>query len=144
MTNFLFFSFECEAEDLFEHVGSILVNISKMEAGRKILLDPKRGLLKQIIPQFDSTSPLRKKGVWWLKKWLSWWFNKKHFKKKWKPALTWDETKILFSVYLMHWCPFFFLKKKGLVSQFAISRFNLVFYLNVEGIFSWVSYLCCK
>ncbi|XP_058083804.1 uncharacterized protein LOC131231573 [Magnolia sinica] len=51
------------AEDPFEHVASILVNISKMEAGRKILLDPKRGLLKQIIPQFDSTNPLRKKGV---------------------------------------------------------------------------------
>ncbi|XP_043704570.1 protein HGH1 homolog [Telopea speciosissima] len=50
-------------EDPFEHVGSILVNISKMEAGRKLLLDPKRGLLKQIIRQFDSTSPLRKKGV---------------------------------------------------------------------------------
>ncbi|KAJ8445461.1 hypothetical protein Cgig2_031274 [Carnegiea gigantea] len=49
--------------DPFEHVGSILVNISKMEAGRKFLLDPKRGLLKQIIMQFDSKSSLRKKGV---------------------------------------------------------------------------------
>nr|DAD34857.1 TPA_asm: hypothetical protein HUJ06_005497 [Nelumbo nucifera] len=34
-----------------------------MEVGRKILLDPKRGLLKQIIRQFDSASPLRRKGV---------------------------------------------------------------------------------
>ncbi|XP_021722906.1 protein HGH1 homolog isoform X1 [Chenopodium quinoa] len=50
-------------DDPFEHVGSILVNISKKEAGRKILLDPKRGLLKQIIMQFDSTSLLRKRGV---------------------------------------------------------------------------------
>lgn len=50
-------------DDPFELVGSILVNISKKEAGRKILLDPKRGLLKQIIMQFDSTNPLRKKGV---------------------------------------------------------------------------------
>lgn len=49
--------------DPFEHVGFVLVNISKKEAGRKLLLDPKRGLLKQIIMQFDSTSPLRKKGV---------------------------------------------------------------------------------
>ncbi|KAL3511133.1 hypothetical protein ACH5RR_030534 [Cinchona calisaya] len=49
--------------DPFEHVASVLVNISKKEAGRKLLLDPKRGLLKQIIRQFDSTSPLRKKGV---------------------------------------------------------------------------------
>ncbi|KAJ4711335.1 ARM repeat superfamily protein [Melia azedarach] len=51
------------SDDPFEHVGSILVNISKKEAGRKILLDSKRGLLKQIIRQFDSSSSLRKKGV---------------------------------------------------------------------------------
>lgn len=51
------------SEDAFEHVGSILVNISKQEAGRKLLLDPKRGLLKQIVRQFDSTSSLRRKGV---------------------------------------------------------------------------------
>lgn len=50
-------------DDPFDHVGSILVNISKKEAGRKMLLDSKRGLLKQILRQFDSTSPLRKKGV---------------------------------------------------------------------------------
>ncbi|CAK9183753.1 unnamed protein product [Ilex paraguariensis] len=49
--------------DSFEHVGSVLVNITKKEAGRKLILDPKRGLLKQIIRQFDSTSTLRKKGV---------------------------------------------------------------------------------
>jgi hypothetical protein len=52
------------ADDPFDHVGSILVNISKKEAGRKMLLDSKRGLLKQILRQFDSTSPLRKKGVY--------------------------------------------------------------------------------
>ncbi|KAF9591052.1 hypothetical protein IFM89_001262 [Coptis chinensis] len=52
-----------KGEDPFEHVGSILVNISRVEEGRKYILDPKRGLLKQIIRQFDSTSLLRKKGV---------------------------------------------------------------------------------
>ncbi|XP_023551596.1 protein HGH1 homolog [Cucurbita pepo subsp. pepo] len=51
------------SDDPFEHVASILVNISKKEAGRKLLLDPKRGLLKQIIRQYDSTSQLRKNGV---------------------------------------------------------------------------------
>uniref|UniRef100_A0A2P2K4M8 Protein HGH1 homolog n=1 Tax=Rhizophora mucronata TaxID=61149 RepID=A0A2P2K4M8_RHIMU len=50
-------------DDPFDHVGSILVNISHKEAGRKLLLDPKRGLLKQILRQFDSISPLRRKGV---------------------------------------------------------------------------------
>lgn len=39
------------------------MNISKMEAGRKILLDPKRGLLKQIVQNSDAKSPVRKKGV---------------------------------------------------------------------------------
>ncbi|GJN20565.1 hypothetical protein PR202_gb07957 [Eleusine coracana subsp. coracana] len=52
-----------EEQDTFEHVASILVNISKVEAGRRILMEPKRGLLKQIIRQFDSTNQLRKKGV---------------------------------------------------------------------------------
>ncbi|XP_031744985.1 protein HGH1 homolog isoform X3 [Cucumis sativus] len=50
-------------DDPFEHVASILVNISKKEAGRKLLLDPNRGLLKQIIRQYDSNSQLRKNGV---------------------------------------------------------------------------------
>ncbi|KAL3636259.1 hypothetical protein CASFOL_020806 [Castilleja foliolosa] len=49
--------------DPYEHVASILVNISQNEEGRKLLLDPKRGLLKQIIRQFDSPSTLRKTGV---------------------------------------------------------------------------------
>ncbi|XP_010926545.2 uncharacterized protein [Elaeis guineensis] len=56
-------SVESTAEDTFEHVASILVNISKVQAGRKVLLDSKRGLLKQVIRQFDSTNSLRKKGV---------------------------------------------------------------------------------
>nr|GEU70807.1 hypothetical protein [Tanacetum cinerariifolium] len=50
-------------DDPFGHVGSILVNVSQNKVGRSLLLDPKRGLLKQIIRQFDSTSLLRKKGV---------------------------------------------------------------------------------
>ncbi|XP_050203500.1 uncharacterized protein LOC126653610 isoform X2 [Mercurialis annua] len=51
-------------DDPFDHVGSIIVNISQKESGRKMLLDPKRGLIKQILRQFDSTSTLRKKGVY--------------------------------------------------------------------------------
>ncbi|XP_062111626.1 uncharacterized protein LOC133823063 [Humulus lupulus] len=51
-------------EDAFEHVGSILVNISKNKAGRELLLDPKRGLLKQMVRQFDSPNSLRRKGVY--------------------------------------------------------------------------------
>ncbi|URE05437.1 hypothetical protein MUK42_09181 [Musa troglodytarum] len=51
---------DSKAEDTFEHVASVLVNISKVEAGRKILLEPKRGLLKQAICQLDSSNPLKK------------------------------------------------------------------------------------
>ncbi|GJU75833.1 protein HGH1 [Tanacetum coccineum] len=54
---------EKKADDPFGHVGLILVNVSQNKVGRSLLLDPKRGLLKQIIRQFDSTSLLRKKGV---------------------------------------------------------------------------------
>ncbi|KAH0452762.1 hypothetical protein IEQ34_017086 [Dendrobium chrysotoxum] len=50
-------------EGTYEHVASIIVNVSKMEAGRRILLQPKGSLLKQIIRQSDSENPLRKKGV---------------------------------------------------------------------------------
>ncbi|WVZ58936.1 hypothetical protein U9M48_009152 [Paspalum notatum var. saurae] len=56
-------SSDSEDQDIFEYVASILVNISKVEAGRRTLMEPKRGLLKQIIRQFDSTNQLRKKGV---------------------------------------------------------------------------------
>uniref|UniRef100_J3N2J1 Protein HGH1 homolog n=2 Tax=Oryza brachyantha TaxID=4533 RepID=J3N2J1_ORYBR len=56
-------SSESEDEDTYEHVASVLVNISKVEAGRRILMEPKRGLLKQIIRQSDSVNQLRKKGV---------------------------------------------------------------------------------
>ncbi|KAL5223722.1 hypothetical protein ABZP36_010361 [Zizania latifolia] len=56
-------SSESEDEDIFEHVASILVNISQVEAGRRILMEPKRCLLKQIVRQSDSTNQLRKKGV---------------------------------------------------------------------------------
>jgi hypothetical protein len=58
-----FFFYKNAEQDIFEYVASILVNISKVEAGRRILMEPKRGLLKQIIRQFDSTNQLRKKGV---------------------------------------------------------------------------------
>lgn len=50
-------------EDPYGHIGSVLVNISRMEIGRKLLLDPKRSLLKIIIRQSDSPSLLRRKGV---------------------------------------------------------------------------------
>ncbi|XP_057870207.2 uncharacterized protein LOC131076879 isoform X3 [Cryptomeria japonica] len=49
-------------EDPYGHIGSILMNISRMETGRKLLLDPKWSLLKQLLRQIDSPSTLRRKG----------------------------------------------------------------------------------
>ncbi|KAL3336957.1 hypothetical protein AABB24_029569 [Solanum stoloniferum] len=58
-----FCSSSCDGKvDPFEHVASVLVNISKKEHGRKLLLDQKRCLLKQIVRN-DSKSLLRKRGV---------------------------------------------------------------------------------
>ncbi|KAH7315787.1 hypothetical protein KP509_21G065300 [Ceratopteris richardii] len=50
-------------EDYYEHVASILVNVTQRESGRRLILDPKKGLLKQILPHSDSTSLVRRKGV---------------------------------------------------------------------------------
>lgn len=51
------------AEDDYEHVGTILVNVTREESGRLLLLDPQRGLLRQILPQIDSRSLTRRQGV---------------------------------------------------------------------------------
>lgn len=53
----------CYLGDAFEDAGSILVNISKSDAGRKFLLEPERELIKQILKEFVSASPVRRKGV---------------------------------------------------------------------------------
>lgn len=51
------------SEDQYEHVSSILINVTRVETGRKLMLDPKKGLLKQILPHSGSTSVVRQKGV---------------------------------------------------------------------------------
>ncbi|KAL3682274.1 hypothetical protein R1sor_000296 [Riccia sorocarpa] len=52
-----------KGEDAFEHVAAILVNLSRLKFGRKLILDQSRGLLKQILPQIDSRSLIRRQGV---------------------------------------------------------------------------------
>lgn len=59
----LFSKFPEGSEDQYEHVSSILINVTRVETGRKLMLDPKKGLLKQILPQSGSTSMVRRKGV---------------------------------------------------------------------------------
>ncbi|XP_024519146.1 protein HGH1 homolog isoform X2 [Selaginella moellendorffii] len=52
-----------EGDDAYEHVGAILVNVSRTDLGRKLMLDTKRGLLKQVLRQCDSKSLVRRRGV---------------------------------------------------------------------------------
>jgi hypothetical protein len=52
-----------EGVDEYEHVGAILVNITRLEAGRKLLLNASKGLFRQILPQIDSRSVVRRQGV---------------------------------------------------------------------------------
>lgn len=49
--------------DEFEHVASILVNVTRIKAGRRVLLDTNKSLLRQVLPQIESRSLVRQRGV---------------------------------------------------------------------------------
>ncbi|CAI6008853.1 unnamed protein product [Closterium sp. NIES-65] len=50
-------------EDEYEHVATILVNATRLEAARKLLLDPEKKLLRQILPQTSSPNRIRSQGA---------------------------------------------------------------------------------
>ncbi|CAM9765971.1 unnamed protein product [Chrysoparadoxa australica] len=50
-------------EDVWEHVASILVNISRHEAGQKLLMRPQLQLLQQLLPELHSANVVRRIGV---------------------------------------------------------------------------------
>ncbi|CAI5506362.1 unnamed protein product [Closterium sp. Naga37s-1] len=50
-------------EDEYEHVATILVNATRLEAARKLLLDPEKKLLRQILPQTSSPNRNRSQGA---------------------------------------------------------------------------------
>ncbi|GAQ89582.1 hypothetical protein KFL_005390020 [Klebsormidium nitens] len=52
-----------EDDDVYEHVGTVLVNVSQVKEGRTILLDPARALLKHVLPQIQSQNVRRRQGV---------------------------------------------------------------------------------
>ncbi|KAJ7567509.1 hypothetical protein O6H91_02G151000 [Diphasiastrum complanatum] len=52
-----------EGVDEYEHVAAVLVNITRLEPGRRLLLDSKKGLLRVLLRQIDSKSLVRRKGV---------------------------------------------------------------------------------
>ncbi|CAI5460181.1 unnamed protein product [Closterium sp. Yama58-4] len=54
---------EGQEEDDYEHVATILVNATRLEAARKLLLDPEKKLLRQILPQTSSSNRIRSQGA---------------------------------------------------------------------------------
>lgn len=49
-------------EDRFEHVANIVCNITRLASGRKLLLEPGRGLLQALAAQLAATSLVRFSG----------------------------------------------------------------------------------
>lgn len=58
-----FSSSERGSEDEYEYVANILVNVTRLQSGRKVVLDMSRGILRQVLPQIDSRSVIRRQGV---------------------------------------------------------------------------------
>lgn len=50
------------APDTYEHVATILPNVTRFPAGRQLLLQPGRGLLQALASQLRSSSELRRRG----------------------------------------------------------------------------------
>lgn len=50
------------AADMYEHVATILPNVTRFAAGRRLLLQPGRGLLQALASQLRSGSELRRRG----------------------------------------------------------------------------------
>lgn len=47
---------------MYEHVATILPNVTRFAAGRRLLLQPGRGLLQALASQLRSGSELRRRG----------------------------------------------------------------------------------
>lgn len=50
-------------DDTYEHVATILPNVTRLVAGRCLLLQPGRGLLTALSSQLRSSSELRRRGA---------------------------------------------------------------------------------
>lgn len=49
--------------DLYEHVASVLCNVTHVKTARQIVLQRGRGLLNALLPQLSSTSETRRRGT---------------------------------------------------------------------------------
>ena len=59
---FLDEKYSSSSEDPFEHVATILPNLTRFTAGRQVLLEPGRGTLRALASQLRSPSELRRRG----------------------------------------------------------------------------------
>lgn len=50
-------------EDRFEHIANIICNITRIRTGRKLLLEPGRGLLQALAAQLQAPSLVRRRGA---------------------------------------------------------------------------------
>ena len=49
--------------DALEHIASVLTNVTAVEEGRELLTDPSRGIIPKLLPQLNSPSLVRRRGV---------------------------------------------------------------------------------
>ena len=49
-------------EDPYEHLAGVVANATRMPQGRKMLLQPGRGLLHALVSQLQSPSEMRRRG----------------------------------------------------------------------------------
>ncbi len=48
--------------DAHEHTALVLTNITRLQQGRQLLLEPGRGTLQALVSQLDSPSQMRRSG----------------------------------------------------------------------------------
>jgi len=54
---------EDEADDAYAHVASVLRNLTQHEDGKKLILSQRSNLLAKLLPELDSRSRVRRRGV---------------------------------------------------------------------------------
>ena len=48
--------------DKYEHIAAILTNVTRLKAGRSLLLEPGRGFIQALVAQLKSANLLRRQG----------------------------------------------------------------------------------
>lgn len=48
--------------DKFEHIAAVMTNVTRLKAGRALLLEPGRGFMEALVAQLQSPNMLRRHG----------------------------------------------------------------------------------